>query len=135
MRTLVATLLLVLAGCGGAEPGYDGACGELLTESDLGTTAEARAFFDEGAVWTEDISDDDLRALVEKFYDAGAAEVVFAGIEEIEGRPVSAWLVVKLPASTGVRAAVLKVYNDALQAEGDAATTDAGQTYLDLTLD
>ncbi len=128
---LGALCVIVAAGCGRDAEAPEATA---LTAEDLGTTAEARAYMaDHGMVWSEGLTLAQVKSLVDAVYGAGAPEVVFARIEKLGGRDVSAWLVVKLP-RTG-RKAIFSAFNKALRKYGGTQATDTGQDYLDLPLD
>ena len=125
--------LSLLVACG-SEDETDLEAEQPLTLADLEETAEARDFFDEGVVWCEGMSTDELRAFVDETYSAGAPKVMFAGIEEIEGRKLSAWLVIELPGAGSDRDEVFALYNRKFS-EGGEPLTDTGQKFLSLMLD
>ena len=112
---------------------------EVITEADLGRTAEARAYIEneEGAVWTEDLSGEELKAFIDALYRAGADKVMFAGIEDFEGVDLTAWLVVRLPPVERLRAPVFAAFNRVLGERDEAwePIRDTGQKFLDLPLD
>lgn len=134
-------LALLLAGlataCGGANaPDADEAeDAPAITLADLGTTEEARTFLASGSVWSEDLSPNDLRALIDELYAAGAPRVVFGDIEPIESQRVSALLAVEMPADAAARRRVLAAYNRAWTAQGEYVEKDTGQSWLTLSLD
>ncbi len=129
---LAGLCLIAAAGCG-----RDGGApeGTALTAKDLGTTVEARAYIaNHGMVWSEGLTIAEVNSLIAAVYAAGAPEVLFASIEKLGGRDVSAWLVVKLP-RTG-REAIFKAFNRTLRKyQHGTQATDTGQDYLDLVLD
>jgi len=136
--TLISAVVLLasVAACGGSDDSFDGE-DKPLSGSDLGETEDARAFLDsdDGAVWCEPMSIDALREFVEKLHAAGAESVLFGDITEIEGRRLSAWLVIELPLTGPSRATVFRAFNAVHHDLGEDEIQDEGQKYLDLPLD
>jgi hypothetical protein len=134
---VLAAACLACGGGGSAVPEEDAAAVEApaLSLADLGEVQEARAFLAAGAVWTEDLSPAELRALIDELYAAGAPRVLFDDITDLEGQRVSALLAIEPPADAAARQRVFAVYNRAWASLGDEPEPDGGQPYLTISLD
>jgi hypothetical protein len=75
-----------------------------------------------------------VESLIESFYEAGATGVWFTGIEEFEGRNLTASIAVELPVEKEARARVFGVEAGYWGEHGEP-TPDVGQRYLEVGFD
>ncbi len=101
----------------------------------------------EALTWLNAGSDDDLRslgefgslaesvALVQRFYDAGASEVLAVEIDIDDDYQNTGKLVIKLPEDFAKRSAVLAMAGEIAVSQGFDPEPDSGQSYVFLMLD
>ncbi len=101
----------------------------------------------EALAWLKAAEHDDSRSLgefgsaaesielVNRFYDAGAAEVLAVEIDDDDDYANTGKLVIKLPTETDRRGAVLSVAGEIAVSQGFDPEPDSGQSYVFVMLD
>ncbi|MEM7411177.1 MAG: hypothetical protein AAF430_13155 [Myxococcota bacterium] len=97
-----------------------------------GTVADARHWLQQegNAIWGGDSQD--VQALVDDVYASGAPNVWFTGLEEYEGKTLTASIAIELPASGIARE---QIFQREAVFWGSDPTPDVGQKYLAIYLD
>lgn len=148
---LMGILLIAAAGCASKDrnagtPGGESstslqkelkdADNEVDKEIDDGSAAEAKKWLSSelNGFWNE--SSISIKEIVQKYYDAGAPRVYVTGIEEFQGKRISASIAVELPSDKAGREKVFKA-DESLATElgDDEPIKDIGQKYIHRSFD
>lgn len=85
---------------------------------------EARQFFADPncEVTTYSFPPDFLKTFVDELYEAGAKTVLFARVQEFEGKKYSSWFIVELPQDAAAKKSCIEAWNQNFEGtdfEGD----------------
>ena len=148
MRRFQSTLMLLflasglLAACATEDPkvtearkAAEGTDKEIADDLAAPNHAEAREWLQRPAALGWKVNVNEMRAMADELYAAGATTVYVIGIEEFQGREIAAVLVAELPVDDAALERVFEWERLLLKDSETEPTRDVGQKYLKIVLD